>query len=268
MIKPYLTKLIRNAGLLKWFEELRFYVKRIGNRSANVRFQREHPNILIPPDFFLYETYVLDYASYYSNGQMAAAEIAMLVSRFEDTKSEFARCLDWGCGPARLTRHLPGCFPNAEIFGIDYNDNYIKWCQSAIEGVRFSLVNINPPTAFPDSYFDFIIGLSVFTHLSEENHFKWITELSRMLRPGGILYVTTQGESYARKLLISEKKRFDGGLLVLRAKIKEGNRLYSAFQPPSYFQSLFDKEFKLLTFIPGKIEDKIFEQDRWILRKK
>lgn len=268
MIKPYLTKLIRSAGLLKWFEELRFYVKRIANRSANLRFRRDHPDISIPPDFFLYETYALDYASYYSNGRIAVEEIAALVSRFEHTENKFARCLDWGCGPARLTRHLPDYFPKAEIYGMDYNERYIRWCQSAIDGIKFRLVSINPPTSFPDAYFDFIIGLSVFTHLSEQNHSQWIAELGRMLKPGGMLYVTTQGACYEKKLLKSERKRFQRGFLVVRAKIKEGNRLYAAFQPSSYFRSLVDKEFKVLAFIPGRIEGKVFEQDRWLLRKK
>ncbi len=83
---------------------------------------------------------------------------------------------------------------SAEIMGIDYNFNYISWCRQNLPGIVFSPNSIEPPTELKDNEFDIIIGLSVFTHFSREAHYKWIVELLRVLKPGGIVLITTQGE--------------------------------------------------------------------------
>lgn len=41
--------------------------------------------------------------------------------------------------------------------------------------------------------FDLVFAYSVFSHLSEETHEKWLEEFRRILKPGGLLIVTTWG---------------------------------------------------------------------------
>jgi len=41
--------------------------------------------------------------------------------------------------------------------------------------------------------FDLIYGLSVFTHLPESSATKWLLEMQRVLKPGGILIVSIHG---------------------------------------------------------------------------
>jgi SAM-dependent methyltransferase len=43
--------------------------------------------------------------------------------------------------------------------------------------------------------FDLIIGISVCTHLSEANQERWLTELRRISRPGGLVLLSVQGLS-------------------------------------------------------------------------
>jgi SAM-dependent methyltransferase len=49
-----------------------------------------------------------------------------------------------------------------------------------------------PPTSFPDQMFDLIYSYSVFSHLSEEAHLAWLKEFKRIMKPGGLLIVTTR----------------------------------------------------------------------------
>lgn len=268
VVKPYLIRLLRSARLLNFFETLRFRLNQRRYKASNEAFLKAHPGFQLPPDFFLYETYMLDYNAYYSDGRATAYAIIELIKKFDRIDQRTIRCLDWGCGPARITRHLPGLLPGSEIYGIDYNEQYIQWCTACITGVTFKQAGIAPPTSFAGEHFDLIIGLSVFTHLSAMNHHAWINELYRIVKPGGMLFITTQGACYASKLLAGEKKRFNAGQLVVRDKILEGNRLFSSFQPVSFFQSLIEDKFEILEFIPGQPGSKIPEQDQWVLKRK
>jgi cyclopropane fatty-acyl-phospholipid synthase-like methyltransferase len=209
----------------------------------------------------------LNYKWYYEDGRNSAEEIVTLLSKYYDLAEPCKRILDWGCGPGRIVRHLPALLPNAEIYGTDYNENYIKWCSENLNGINFSLNKIDPPINFAASFFDAIIGLSIFTHLSEKNHFAWTKELHRVIKFGGGIFITTQGEAYRSRLTEAEKELFDSNQLVTRKYLNEGNRLYSSFQPAEFMKELIIGKFQIVEFVPGKIENKEPSQDSWLLQK-
>jgi SAM-dependent methyltransferase len=43
---------------------------------------------------------------------------------------------------------------------------------------------------YPADHFDVVYGHSVFTHLSYEDHFNWLIEIRRVLKPGGFAFLT------------------------------------------------------------------------------
>ena len=53
---------------------------------------------------------------------------------------------------------------------------------------------------YPDATFDLIYAFSVFTHLAPAGQTFWIAELTRVLKPGGCLFLTTHGEHYLPQL--------------------------------------------------------------------
>ena len=95
----------------------------------------------------------------------------------------------------------------------------------------------------------------------------WIDELHRIIKLSGGVLITTQGDAYRSLLTSKEKEIFDAGGLVTRKYLKEGNRLYSAFQPPPFIQRLIAGKFQILEFIPGEIENGEPSQDNWMLQK-
>jgi len=178
-----------------------------------------------------------------------------------------SKILDWGCGPGRTIRHFPQLIPNCQIYGTDYNPKYINWCKSNLKGIDFKLNGLKPPIDFEDNFFDVIYGISIFTHLSESNHYEWAKELMRVLKPGGILYITLHGLPFREKLSDQEQKDFDNGKLVFSTKTKEGHRTFVAFQPESFVRELF-AEHEISEFIPGLLISGRPDQDIWIIRKK
>ena len=115
--------------------------------------------------------------------------------------------------------------------------------------------------------FDVIYGISIFTHLSEQLHYDWTAELLRILKPGGILFLTTQGNAFKPKLSEEEIGHFNKNRLVIRGKVKEGHRTYSAFQPPAFMTKLFANA-TVLEHIERPIESgRSLPQDIWIVTK-
>ena len=264
-IQQQLLDLIRKVGLSTTLDRLRFYWQRFKHAKANRVFLNSHPDVKFPPEYLMYESFQLNYEKYLKGGKHSAQWLLELIKPFASLDE--AIVLDWGCGPARIVRHLPDLLPNAEIHGTDYNGKTIDWCSGAVVGVQFKQGQLHPPLNYPEDTFDFIYGISIFTHLSEENHEAWLNELARLLKPGGILFLTTQGDIFHEKLTSAEQQRYDAGELIVRGGVKEGHRVFSAFQPPAYFRALMGNHFSELSHKSGTRQDWGLEQDVFILQK-
>lgn len=119
------------------------------------------------------------------------------------------RVLDVGCGVGRmavpLTRYLG---PQGSYDGFDIVPAAVRWCQSHVTprfpAFRFQQVDVanrryHPRGAleastfrFPyeDGVFDFVLATSVFTHLAPNAASQYLSETSRVLRPGGRCFLT------------------------------------------------------------------------------
>jgi SAM-dependent methyltransferase len=116
--------------------------------------------------------------------------------------------LDVGCGVGRmaapLTRYLEG---DGRYEGFDIVPAGVEWCQANITTrhprFRFQLADIRNPEyrggtqeaaeyrfPFDDASFDFAFATSVFTHMRPPEVRRYVSELGRVLRPGGRCLVT------------------------------------------------------------------------------
>ncbi len=267
-LKQFVSSIIRKAGLASFADKARYAFNYLAHYQHNKKFVAAHPEFVFPPAYFIYETYTLDLKDYYEDGKQTATEIIDLLKGYVDINSKDFQLLDWGCGPARVLRHMPALLNlESKLFGCDYNASYINWCSKAIPGIGFIRNDLQPPVQLPSNSMNIIYGLSIFTHLSEANHLAWIDELYRLLKPGGVILVTTQGDRFKHKLLPEEISAFEKAELVVRAFENEGHRMYAAFQPEQYMKRVLEK-FIILEFIPGGSANSVHAlQDTWIARK-
>lgn len=250
-----------------WLDGLLFRTALSRNRNKNSRYRQKNPYALLPSDYFLYETYQLDYQKFIEEGALAAGEIIEWTKPY--LPSPGLRILDWGCGVGRIIRHLPVLSPDAALYGCDINEKMIEWDKANHPSIAFTAINNFTPTPYAPSFFDLVIGLSIFTHISAEQQADWISELSRILHTGGVLLITTQGTHYESKLLPGERKLLDNKGVYTQAYSKQGHRMMSTYNKEEHFKTLFDPYFSLLQFHAGEKEvDKIGGQDLWILKKK
>ena len=113
---------------------------------------------------------------------------------------------------------------------------------------------------------DCVYALSVFTHLSEEMHDAWRDQLC-VLRPGGVVILTTHGDCFRdRNLSAAEKRDYDEGKLVVCGAVREGKKFYAAFHSPRFVQNHLLRGFDLVAHIP-RPHQWVLEQDVWVARK-
>lgn len=102
-----------------------------------------------------------------------------------------SRVLDFGCGWGRVLRFFLRDVAPEALIGIDCSERAITSCLETNRWCRFERCEVLPPTDLEAESFDFIYAFSVFSHLSEQAHRHWLAEFDRLMRPDGLLILTT-----------------------------------------------------------------------------
>ena len=110
--------------------------------------------------------------------------------------SENAKVLDFGIGWGRIARFFLRDIPLENIHGVDVTPEFTAICKETFQSENFFTCQPHPPTNLFDNHYDFIVGYSVFSHLSEDACMAWMKEFSRILSPGGIVAITTRGRPF------------------------------------------------------------------------
>ncbi len=265
--KQVVVRGLRGARLLPVADRFRYYLALRRSRQENKAFVAEHPGFALPPADLAYDAYShTSWPLYFNSGKEQARYFAALAARYAD-QPELKLC-EWGCGPARILRHLRQFLParSVELHGFDYNPRTIAWCCENIPDGRFRLNGLAPPLACAADTFDFLYCVSVFTHLSREMHFRWIAELSRVVKRNGTIVLTTHGGSTCGKLLGDERRDYDRGELVVRGGITEGKRCFVTYHPASFVRDQLLRELRVIAHFEGPLLQKGFCQDVWVVR--
>lgn len=101
-----------------------------------------------------------------------------------------APALDFGCGVGRLTRAMADYF--AECWGIDISPTMVRLAAEFNHDVpqcRFALNESGDLRKFQDGQFGFVYSSIVLQHIRAQYSKRYLSELVRVLKPGGILMV-------------------------------------------------------------------------------
>jgi len=118
------------------------------------------------------------------------------ISRFcrsPNWSSSDKRLLDFGCAWSRILRCFLYDFSAERLAGIDVYPEFIEISKRTFPGPTFLVCDPFPPSILGNESFDFVVGYSVFSHLSEDACLAWMREFERILRPGGMVALTTRG---------------------------------------------------------------------------
>jgi SAM-dependent methyltransferase len=236
-------------------------------RRRNRAYLRQHPPSLpVPPTRLIAQVAGSpDVRWFLEGGALALESMCDVLATNGRRVEELEAILDFGCGCGRVLRHWPGV-SGAALYGTDYNAGLIAWCQAHLPFARVAVNALHPPLAYAAATFDLCYGLSVMTHLPEDLQHAWVDDLTRVLRPGGFLLLTTHGDFYRPHLSPAEGRSYDAGQLVTRHEKVAGTNRCTTFHPPAYIRNALPRGLELLAHLPQGARGNP-QQDLILLRK-
>lgn len=133
-------------------------------------------------------------ASYHEGGRNSIVDLRQALPDGPDSLLSFRHIYDFGCGAGRQLRWLPEFAPEAELYGSDIDQESIRWCDEKLKFAQWRVNGLTPPLPYDEGHFDLVYSISVFTHLNEQMQFRWLEELKRVTKPGGVLLLTIHGQ--------------------------------------------------------------------------
>ncbi len=245
-LKKRALALLQRAGLIQLYFGIAVH--------RMVRGREEPPatdadGMPIPPLALMAQTVAhADWRAFLKTGEATAAALNKHASEAGLSFAQSGRILDLGCGAGRVIRHLPK-MTKAELFGADYNRAFADWCAANLPG-NFSSNGLNPPLEFPNAHFDIVYLLSVFTHLRLATQRRWLAELRRVIRPGGLALVSFHEETQPGFPQTDEAAVAirDTGVYV-HLDLVEGSNLIATFQTRAQSECLFGEAFEVVRMI-------------------
>ncbi len=107
--------------------------------------------------------------------------------------TNFDRWLDFGVGVGRLARMFKGF--RGRYTGVDIDPRNIDWVSQHLPWVDAVQTQPRKPLPLAAATFNAVSSISVFTHMNEEDHAFYLSELKRVCLPGAYLFLTVCGET-------------------------------------------------------------------------
>jgi 2-polyprenyl-3-methyl-5-hydroxy-6-metoxy-1,4-benzoquinol methylase len=193
------------------------------------------------------------------------------VARHLKTPRAQQRLLDWGCGCGRMAKYLAG---ECTYTGIDIDREAIEWCRANIKGATFELQSLEARTKFAEATFDAAIGISIFTHLREEEQFAWLAELSRVTKPDGVVAVSvncaTSLFNAGNPPEVVERLKTHGfcdtgAESTLKGVTADDEYYRNIYHTHDYIRETWSRDFEILEILPGfvaNMQDMVFLRPR------
>jgi SAM-dependent methyltransferase len=118
------------------------------------------------------------------------------------------RALDYGCGEGRYLRVWRGLFPDCALTACDISDQAMRHAGRVVRDVTFVPMS-DEGVSLDGEQFDLVTSIEVLEHVRDAD--RAVGEIARLLRPGGLLLLTTPSANrYSLEWLVNRAR---GGLL-------------------------------------------------------
>ena len=130
-------------------------------------------------------------ARYFITGLADHLKIVAAAKKYDVNLESY---LDFGCASGRVLRHFCAQSEIPNLWGSDINGRHIRWLNDYLPS-RLKIVHNScvPQIPIADHSMDVVSAFSVFTHI-DTFETAWLAELYRILKPGGLCYLTVHNE--------------------------------------------------------------------------
>ncbi len=148
----------------------------------------------LPPEHLMWRVAGTPDADHFAaSGRQSVADVERALAVFDTSLASARKILDFGCGSGRILRWL-GDLQGVAVHGCDIDEEATAWVRANLPYVDVETSGELPPLPYADDAFDVVFSHSVFTHLPEDYQDVWLAELGRVVRPDGLVVLSTSGE--------------------------------------------------------------------------
>ena len=116
---------------------------------------------------------------------------------FCSTLKKDAEILELACGPGNITKYLLNKRPDFKILGTDLAPNMVALAKINNPGAEFRVMDCREIGKFEKKYDAVMCGFCL-PYLSKEEALKLIADASQLLKTGGVIYISTMEDDYAK----------------------------------------------------------------------
>ena len=181
------------------------------------------------------------------------------------------KIMELGCGAAELARKLLDRFPGCELTGLEVDERqHAKNLLDPLPGLQFVAAGAQS-IPYPDGAFDLALMLKSLHHVPLQLMDQALSEVHRVLKPGGLLYVS---EPVFAGALNEVMRLFHDEELVRAAALRAVQKAVSAgdweqlsethFQVPVFYRDLAEFEARVMgvTFVNHQLDAATLQQVR------
>lgn len=240
--------------------------RQVAAAIASVPARLRHRRPPVPPPGLLIRAHRTCDAGWFLASGKAASSVVLGALRDQGIDPNAGLdVLEFGCGVGRVARHLV-TQRGFRLSGTDDDARSIAWCQRHLKVGRFSVHSLEPELLYPDSSFDAVYAFSAFTHLAQARQLGWMSELKRVLRPGGYLILSLRGEFYLPHLPEPAREAFRAGSLVVIGEDLDGRNDFATFHPEPYVRIVLARDWDVCRHEPEGASGNQ-NQDLYVVRK-
>jgi len=192
-----------------------------------------------------------------SEGERCSVDLEIALARIGKRMDSFQNILDFGCGCGRTIRCFEKYAASSSISGTDIDSAAIDYCRQRYKNISFSVNQPLPPLAYSSNNFDLVYSISVLTHIDEEFQFLWLAELARIVKPGGLVFLSVHGSQSWKTLSVEYVAKIrTNGFLYISENVWKGifpNWYQTAFHSEEYVRAEFSRFFNVVEYIPQGI---------------
>ncbi len=193
----------------------------------------------------VYQDKYMDVGLYHDSFDLFCSSIA----------TENADILEIACGPGNITRYLLNKRPDFKILGTDIALNMVELAKINIPEAEFQVMDCRNIGLLNKKYDGIMCGFCL-PYLSKEASIQLIQDASMLLKPDGVIYLSTMEDDYNKSGIQTNSG---------------GDQIYMYFHEGIYLsQALEDNGFKIMALKrqPYPSPEAATATDLWIIARK